>query len=105
MVPPPYQVEILPIQEADPQDVVRLGFVGNLGEAADGTPDGLQVAHYRLTSLFGIRCYSQHTSPTHSVHTLFTSSVCDFHCNVMNCEHYVPIIDSCEFISKQMYVA
>ena len=43
VIPPAYQAEILPIQEADPQDVVRLGFVGTLGEAADGTVDSLQV--------------------------------------------------------------
>lgn len=43
VMPPPYQVEILPIQEADPQDVVRLGFVGNLGDSADGTVENLQV--------------------------------------------------------------
>ena len=42
VVPPAYQAEILPIQEADPQDVVRLGFVGTLGKAAEGT-DGSQV--------------------------------------------------------------
>jgi len=43
VVPPPLQYDVLPVHEADAQEVVRLGFVGTLSPQETTSPEDSQV--------------------------------------------------------------
>ena len=52
VTPPALQYDMLPVHEADPQEVVRLGFIGTLNPKETKAADDVQVCiHICLQTL------------------------------------------------------
>ncbi|DBA94757.1 hypothetical protein WJX77_006310 [Trebouxia sp. C0004] len=74
VVPPPLQYDVLPIHEADAQEVVRLGFVGTLSPQETTSPEDSQAVdrEYKIVSrsftdvAAAFLDSASHAAPSHS---------------------------------------